>query len=52
MNGRVVCWPGDKSDLNVRRTILGIVTVARDLASRPRHTAVIWSVCSGEQSYN
>ena len=43
---------GTNLHLNVRRNMPGIVTVARDPASRPRHTAVIWTVCSGEQSYN
>ena len=36
--------------LNVRRVMLGIVTAAREPAAPG--TRVIWTACSGEQTYN
>ena len=38
---------GTNLHLNVRRTMLGIVTAARDAAAPG--TRVIWTACSGEQ---
>ena len=51
MNGGVVCVGlGTNLHLNVRRNMLGIVTAARDQAAPG--TRVIWTACSGEQTYN
>ena len=41
---------GTNLHLNVRRVMLGIVTAARDAAAPG--TRVIWTACSGEQTYN
>ena len=50
MNGGVVCWPGDKSAFELQEKYA--VYCHRSEGPAAPGTRVIWTACSGEQTYN